>query len=219
VNSEKNPYPSPLVFNAVRYFVLGVSKILWRIEFRGTENIPQNSPRGLLIAPNHQTYVDPFWVTVPVKRKFRYMAWDAALDWFIVGKIIRYLGAFPVRTQGRGGKIDAMKKALKFLREGATLIVFPEGEREFGDGKFLPFKPGAVRIAMEAGVPIMPVTIRGGNKVWSQGMKYPRFGKVEIIYHKPFEVPKPDKKTDLDAHVEKVNEKLIEIIGAELVDN
>jgi 1-acyl-sn-glycerol-3-phosphate acyltransferase len=218
-NSKENPYPSPFVFNAVRYFIYGVSKILWRIEFHGTENIPQNSSRGLLIAPNHQTYVDPFWITLPVKRKFRYMAWDAAFNWFAIGKIIRYLGAFPVRTIGRGGKLDAMKKALKYLREGATLIIFPEGEREFADGKFLPFKPGAVRIAMEAQVPIMPVTIRGGNRVWAQGMKYPRLGKIEIIYHPPFEIPKPDNKADLDEHVEKLNEKLIEIIKSEIVDS
>ncbi|HEY0427127.1 MAG TPA: lysophospholipid acyltransferase family protein [Pyrinomonadaceae bacterium] len=216
MSSKENPYPSPIVFNAVRYFVLMVSKILWRIEFHGTENIPQGAARGLLIAPNHQTYVDPFWITVPVKRKFRYLAWDEAFNWFAIGKIIRYLGAFPVRTIGRGGKLNAMKKALKYLREGATLIIFPEGEREFTDGKFLPFKPGAVRIAMEAGVPVMPVTIRGGNKVWAQGMKYPRLGKVEIIFHPPFEIPKTGKKADLDAHVEKINERLMEIIKSEM---
>jgi 1-acyl-sn-glycerol-3-phosphate acyltransferase len=178
--------------------------------------VPAGDRRGLLIAPNHQTYVDPFWITLPIRRKFRYMAWDEAFNWFAVGKAIRYLGAFPVRTFGRGGKIEAMKKALKYLREGATLIVFPEGEREFEDGKFLPFKQGAVRIAMEAGVPIMPVTIRGGNKIWAQGMKYPRLGKVEIFFHPPFEVPKPGSKPDMDAHIEKLNRQLIEIIASEL---
>lgn len=214
--SKENPYPSPIVFNAVRYFVYAVSKILWRIEFHGKENIPENNGRGLLIVPNHQTYVDPFWITIPIKRKFRYMAWDEAFNWFAVGKAIRYLGAFPVRTFGSGGKLDAMKKSLRYLREGATLIVFPEGERQFEDGKFLPFKQGAVRIAMEAGVPVMPVTVRGGNRVWAQGMKYPRFGKVDIFFHPPFEVPKPERKADLDEEIEKINQKLIEIIKTKL---
>ena len=214
VNSSDAQNPSPVLFEICRYIGLGLSKLFWRIEFHGTENIPQDLKRGLLIAPNHQTYADPVWVTLPVRRRFRYMAWDAAFEWFFLGNFMRRLGAFPVDTSGKRGKLDAMKKALKFLSEGDALIIFPEGERAFADGKFLPFKPGAVRIAMEAGVPIMPVTIRGGNKVWAQGMKYPRFGKVEIIYHPPIEIPKPGSKADLDAHVEKINRKLMEIIGA-----
>ncbi|MET0752909.1 MAG: lysophospholipid acyltransferase family protein [Pyrinomonadaceae bacterium] len=215
MNSSDSQKTSPVLFETCRYIGLALSKIFWRIEFKGTENIPQNSTRGLLIAPNHQTYADPVWVTLPVRRKFRYMAWDAAFNWFFLGGLMSRLGAFPVNTTGKRGKLNALKKAVKFLREGETLIVFPEGEREFADGKFLPFKPGAAWIALEAEVPIMPVTIRGGNKVWAQGMKYPHFGKVEIIYHPPFEIPRPEKKADLDEHLEKINQKLVEIIKCE----
>lgn len=213
VNSSDSQKTSPVLFEVCRYIGLALSKIFWRIEFKGTENIPQDSKRGLLIAPNHQTYADPVWVTLPVKRKFRYMAWDAAFDWFLVGGLMRRLGAFPVNTTGKRGKLEAMKKALKYLRQGETLIVFPEGERELADGKFLPFKPGAAWLAMEAEVPILPVTIRGGNRVWAQKMKYPRIGKVEIIYHPPLEIPKPESKADEDEHLEKINQKLVEIIS------
>jgi len=45
------------------------------------------------------------------------------------------------------------------------------------------FKPGAVRMAMEAGVPILPVTVRGGERVWPSNRRFPRLGRVEIIYH------------------------------------
>lgn len=217
MNSSDSLKTSPVLFEICRYIGLALSKIFWRIEFKGTENIPHDSAKGLLVAPNHQTYADPVWVTLPVKRKFRYMAWDAAFGWFFVGGLMRRLGAFPVNTTGKRGKLDAMKKALKFLRQGETLIVFPEGEREFADGKFLPFKPGAAWLAMEAEVPILPVTIRGGNKVWAQGMKYPRPGKVEIIYHPILEIPKPGKKADEDAYLEKINERLVDIIGGKKV--
>lgn len=218
VNSSKSSNPSPLVFEFLRYTALLISKIFWRIEFKGTENIPQNLAGGLLVAPNHQTYIDPVWVTLPVKRKFRYMAWDEIFNWFLIGKLARYLGAFPVKTARFAfvGKLGAMKKALKCLREGATLMVFPEGEREFADGEFLPFQPGAVRIAMEAGVPVLPVTVRGGNKVWAQGMKYPRPGKVEIIYHPLLKIPKPAKKEDLHRHLSEMTERLVEIIRSAL---
>jgi 1-acyl-sn-glycerol-3-phosphate acyltransferase len=206
-------HPSPVLYEICRFIGLCISKVFWRIEFKGTENIPHNSTGGLLVVANHQTYVDPVWISLPVKRKFRYMAWDAAFEWFFVGNLMRRLGAFPIRTVGEGGKIDAMKKALKFLRGGSMLVIFPEGERCFADGKMLTFKPGALRIAMEAGVPVMPVTIRGGNEVWARGSKYPRFGKVEIIFHPPFEVKKPERKADLDECVENLNKRLVEIIG------
>ena len=213
MNSSPSDYPSPIVFEPLRYLALFISKVFWRIEIKGKENIPQNLEGGLLIAPNHQTYIDPVWITLPVKRKFRYLAWDAVFGWFFVGRLIRYLGAFPVKTtRDNLGKLEAMKKALKYLREGATLVIFPEGERAFADGEFLPFRAGAVRIAMEAGVPILPVTIRGGNKVWAQGMKYPRPGKVEIIYHPIMQIPKPQKKEDTQNHLTKMTERLAETI-------
>jgi 1-acyl-sn-glycerol-3-phosphate acyltransferase len=216
--AEPNQFLSRIAFESARYFVWFVSKIAWRIEFRGTENIPQKSDGGLLVVANHQTYLDPAWITLPVRRKFRYMAWDKAFDWFLIGKIIRYLGAFPVKTTDSPVKLDAMKKALKVLREGSTLMIFPEAEREFADARLLPFKPGAVRIAMEAGVPILPVTVRGGNRVWAQGMKYPRFGKIEIIYHPLFTVSKPAKKADIDSHVEKITAELVGIVEAGLAE-
>ena len=217
MNSSDTPHPSPILFEICRFIGLIISKTLWRIEFEGTENIPHNASGGLLVAPNHQTYIDPVWVTLPVKRKFRYMAWDAAFEWFFVGSLMRKLGAFPVKTANlKGGKLDAMKKSIKFLREGATLLVFPEGEREFPCGELLPFKEGAVRLAMETQVPILPVTICGANKVWAQGMKYPRFRKVKIFYHPPLFVPKPVKKEDLREHLDSFNNKLAEIIRSKL---
>lgn len=208
-------YPSPIVIEPLRYFGLAVSRLFWRIEYHGTENIPQNLKTGLLVAPNHQTYFDPFWVCVPIKRKYRFMAWEQAFEWFLIGDLIRYFGAFPINLE-RGSK-EALKEALKSLRSGAALVVFPEGAREFSDGKPLPFKSGAVKIAMAAGVPILPVTIRGGNGIWAQDMKLPHPGKVEIFYHPIMEVPPaPAGGEEEHLHVKKLNEKLQEIIKSKL---
>lgn len=214
MNSSEFKYPPPFVINFLQKFVFTISKILWRIEYHGTENIPQDLEGGLLIAPNHQTYIDPFWISVKIPGKLRFLAWDRAFDWIFIGRFIQYLGAFPVSLEGRE-MVKAARRAIEVLREGARLIIFPEGEREFSDGKMLDFKPGAIRIAMESEVPILPVTIRGANKVWSQGMIFPHFGKVKIIYHPIFKVPKPFDKTGLDNHVKNLNEELAQIIGSE----
>ncbi len=210
MKSSDLKHPAPILYQICRYIGLAISKVFWRVTFTGTENIPKSG--GVLIASNHQTYVDPVWIAAPMKRKCRFMAWDEAFDWFFVGKLMRRLGAFPIRTVGDGGKLDAMKNALKFLRGGEMLVIFPEGERCFADGKMLEFKPGALRIAMEAGVPVMPVTIRGGNEVWARGQKYPKRGKVEIVFHPPFTIEKPKKKSDLDEYVENLNKKLAGMI-------
>jgi 1-acyl-sn-glycerol-3-phosphate acyltransferase len=209
--SDSNKYPAPAVIQAIRYFWTSVSKIFWRINFHGTENIPQNLAGGLLVVPNHQTYFDPFWICIPIRRKFRFMAWDKAFEWFLVGDMIRYLGAFPVNLE-RGSK-ETLKQAVRALRDGATLIIFPEGEREFSDGKMLEFKSGAIKIAMLAGVPIMPVTIRGANKVWAQDMKFPGFGKVDIFYHPVMEIP---RDRDDREQIDKLTDKLEEIIKSKM---
>lgn len=198
--------PSPALVGIVRYFVLFVSKILWRIKFTDTQNIPQNLKGGLIITSNHPTYIDPFWVSLPVKRDLRFMAWDEAFRWFFIGKFIKLLGAFPVNTTF--GSRTSVNQAINFLRDGKTLIVFPEAAREFSDGKFLPFKSGAAKIALAAGVPILPVTIRGANRVWARGMKYPNLGKVEIIYHPVVKIKKSSDK----AEAEKLTGQIKEII-------
>ncbi len=102
---------------------------------------------------------------------------------------------------------------MQVLRDGAALIIFPEAEREFSDGKMMPFKSGAVRLAMDAEVPILPVTIIGGNKVWAQDLRIPRFGKVEIIYHPIIKIVKPEIATDLRIYIEEQNSKLARIIS------
>ncbi len=213
--NSKLQYPAPIIIELIRYSLLFISKLLWRIQYYGTENIPQKLDSGLLVVPNHQTYFDPFWVSLPIKRKYRFMAWDKAFDWFLIGRIIHYLGAFPVSLK-RGGTRQAMLEALKSLQDGATLMIFPEGSREFSDGKLLPFKTGAVRIAIEAGVPILPVTIRGANKVWSQDIRFPTFRKVEIFFHPIFELPPMDQNLDERVFAEHLTEQLKKIIESKL---
>lgn len=215
-NSAPIKYAPPLVIDAARFISFAFGKILWRIKYHNKENIPKNLGKGLLIVANHQTYLDPFLICAPIKRKFRFMAWDKAFDWFLVGWLIKYLGAFPVDTT-RGTTKSVLRESLGALRDGATLLVFPEGARSFPDGKLQEFKTGAARIALEADVPILPVTVKGANRVWSQTIKYPRlFRKIEIFYHPVFRVPRAADAENYRAHLEKITAQIAEIIGSKL---
>ncbi|MBC7798195.1 MAG: 1-acyl-sn-glycerol-3-phosphate acyltransferase [Pyrinomonadaceae bacterium] len=217
-NREMKVEPPPMPewgMALVRFTVRYLSKLLVGIKYFGVEHIPQNRPGGLLICANHQSYFDPFWVCLPVKRQARFMAWDKATRWFIIGNVIRTLGAFPIRIEGGGNK-DAFRISLGWLKSGGTLMVFPEGTRSHTDGQMSVFKKGAVRIALEAGVPILPVTIRGANKVWSQDMKTPRLAKVEIEFHPLFELPQLPEGKDFRVHAAEITEQLRQIIASKL---
>lgn len=211
---KKIHYPPRPILDLARFITVAASKILWRIRYFNRQNVPKNSG-GLLIVANHQTYFDPFWICAPFRRKYRFMAWDRAFGWFLIGPIIKFLGSFPVDTEtGRSGNV--LKESLAALRDGATLVVFPEGVREFSDGRMLEFKTGAVRIASETGVPILPVTVRGANRVWPQDRKLPRFARVEIVYHPVFELRKRAAGESRKAYYEAETARLASVIGSEL---
>ena len=195
-----------MVVGAVRTFAFVVSKLFWWIRFRGVENIPREG--GLIVVSNHPTYFDPAWISLKIKRPLRFMAWDEAFEWPVIGPLISYLGAFPIKLRSGPAK-SSIVESLRTLRDGCALVIFPEGEREFKDGRLHEFKSGAVHIAMNAGVPILPVSIRGGNKVWPQGQKYPRFfSRVDVTYHPPFIPGEQPENVDLDAYLEMVSTEL-----------
>ncbi len=185
--------------------------MLWKIEFEGLENVPQNG--GLIIASNHQTYIDPFWLSLPIKRPTRYLAWSDAFRWPIVGRCLIWLGAWPLALEGSDPA--AIRRSLQFLRDGGAVVIFPEGARGTASGALDRFKAGAVRLALEANVPILPVTIKGGNQVWPRGWRVPHLGKVVVIYHPLHELP-PVPNEQTRACARKETERLAQVIGSAL---
>lgn len=197
--------------NLVRPIVGSFSSIFWRLEHKGVENIPTDT--GLVVAANHQSYGDPFWLSVPINRPVRFLAWSQAFSWPVVGKAIRLLGAWPLQIEGSDPA--TIRRTLHWLREQGVVVIFPEGGRGLPDGSMIRMKGGAVRIALEAGVPILPVTIRGANKVWPASRVLPRPGKVEITYHPVFHVEqRPGEEPRACARRE--TERLARIIGSAL---
>lgn len=162
---------------------LGLMRLLFRIEHHGFERIPSNGP--LLIISNHVTYFDPLWIGVRCYRAIRFMAWDKLFSFAPAGMLFRWFGAFPISlTNPESG---AYKEALKILRSGEALVIFPEGGRS-SDGQLTPFKEGAAHLALRTGTTILPVVIQGGERVWSPHMRLPRPGKVRVTFLEP--IPK-----------------------------
>lgn len=206
------PRPAPeWVIGVMRPVILAVSRALWRITYTGVEHVPVEG--GVVIAANHQTYVDPFWVGSRLSRPVRYLAWDEAFKWPLAGKALELLGAWPLVLDR--GNPTAYRRSLQWLGEGGAVMIFPEGQRAYADGELSRFKAGAVRLALEAAVPVLPVTIRGGQRVWPRGQRLPRTGRVEVVFH-PARLPEPLPGEDARQCVRRETEALASVIKSAL---
>src|ERR1044072_4099789 len=105
------------VIEALRPVALWFCRLLFRIKFHGVENIP---PEGAcLITPNHITYADPIWITIPIRRRVYYMAWDKPFEIPLLGFMMRSFGAFPVNLESVDA--SAQRSAKDVLRDGRAL--------------------------------------------------------------------------------------------------
>jgi 1-acyl-sn-glycerol-3-phosphate acyltransferase len=188
-----------------------IGETFWHLKLVGIENIPLEG--GLIVASNHQSYLDPFAISVPIKRPIRFLAWSEALNWPVLGKVMRMLGAWPLQVEGSDP--GAIRRSHQWLRDGGAVMIFPEGGRGMPDGSMLRFKAGAVRIALEAKVPILPVTLRGAQRVWPRGRLFPGLGTIEIVYHPLFH-PRQQPEEDARACARRESEHLATIIRSAL---
>ena len=153
---------------------------LYRLRARGLEHIPEG---GFVLAANHTSNFDPWPLGIPFlpKRQLRFMA-KAELFNPVLTPILRAGGAFKVR---RGeGDLDAMRTAAQLAREGEIVVMFPEGtRRKKGLRKKFEARPhtGAARIALSAGVPLVPAAIGGTDRL-------SRLGPLRVAYGEPVDL-------------------------------
>ena len=147
---------------------------VFRLKCVGRENIP--SEGGCILALNHRSYIDVIFAGITCPRMLWYMAKSELFKNKFFGGLISRLGAFPVH-RGKGD-IGAIKSALGKLAEKEMILMFPEGKRllSLEEEKTTRAKPGAVMIAIRAGVPIVPAYISG---------KIGFMRRVTITYGKP----------------------------------
>jgi len=148
---------------------------LFRLHARGRENIPREG--GFVLACNHVSSFDPWPLGLPLwpRRFLRFMA-KSELYWFPLTLVLNGAGAFPVR---RGqADAEAIETAVQLARAGNVVAMFPEGTRRTkGLVKRFEARPrtGAARIALEAGVPLVPAAVRGTDHLR-------RFASIGVAY-------------------------------------
>jgi 1-acyl-sn-glycerol-3-phosphate acyltransferase len=199
------------VFNLTRWLFRLVCGLYFRVEFEGADRAPKEGP--MIVAPNHVSYLDPLWVSIPITRPLRYMTWDKMTRLPLLGPLIQAYGAFPVSLEK--GDRAALRHSLDRLRQGGGLMIFPEGGRTL-TGRLMPFKPGVIRLALETNAPILPVTIIGGYKAYSPHHLFPRPFKVKIVYHDPIRLTPPDDESQMKEFLRQQTEYLQSVVASAL---
>ena len=175
------PPSPPLLYHAVAVLSWPVFYGPFRLRARGRENLP--TAGGYVLACNHISSVDPWPLGLPLwpRRWLRFMA-KSELYWWPLRVVLDGAGAFKVR---RGlGDLEAIETAVHLAREGHVIAMFPEGtRREKGLVKRHEARPrsGAARIALEAGVPLVPAAVAGTDRLLA-------FGPLRIAYGAPLEI-------------------------------
>lgn len=160
-----------MLYDVVLTIVKFALLFIFRIRIDGYENVPKEG--GVIFAVNHTSNWDPVIAGVSSKRQLRFMAKEELFKNPVFGRIIKKLGAFPVR-RGRND-IGAIKAAMKILNSGNVLLMFPEGHR-VKNNRVVKAKPGVALIAQMTKVPVVPVNISG---------KYAWMQKITATYGKP----------------------------------
>ncbi|HEX5081900.1 MAG TPA: lysophospholipid acyltransferase family protein [Blastocatellia bacterium] len=183
-----------MLFSIAKLIIYPLFRVLFTVEHHGVENVPEEG--AVIIAGNHPSYLDPVLVGLPIRRKIRFMAWDALFRIPLLGQVIRAMGAFPVDIR-RGRGEAAYHQARRVLESGEVLGIFPEGQRSdqaaMGD-----LRAGVARLAIETGAPIVPVTIGGAMRAWPKWKLLPRSAKIVVRYHEPIRLSEEDRAANRD---------------------
>jgi 1-acyl-sn-glycerol-3-phosphate acyltransferase len=154
-----------------------VMRLLFRVEVRGREHVPVTGP--VLFVSNHASLLDPPLIGGAAPRPLCFMAKAELFRIPLFGRLIRALNARPLRREGSSA--GALRDALRTLRAGNSLLVFPEGTRGAGD-EVRTGKPGAGMLAVVSGAPVVPVYVSGSDRALPRGRALPRPAKVVVRF-------------------------------------
>lgn len=169
--------------------------LLFPVDVRGLENLPMDRPA--VLCANHSAWLDPVMLCCALPREYplRLMAKKQLFSIPLLSWLIRKLGAFPV---DRGhNDIGAVKNSIGSLRDGCSLIIFPEGTR-MKNGQRIEPKSGAAMIAIRSGVPMVPVYIGVSSKRL--------FRKTPVVFGAPYEPVYTGRKGTAEEYQTNANE-------------
>ncbi len=162
------------------YIVKLLSLIFFPYTVIGKENIPPGG--GCIFASNHLSNLDPLMIGLCAYRKTTYLAKDTLFKNKILGTILRWCEAFPIR---RGeSDVRAIRECMRRLKKGLPVVVFPEGTRQRQDSE-IQAEEGIGFLAARAGVPVVPVKVFGTDKVMPPKSRWLKRHPITLTFGEP----------------------------------
>jgi len=170
-------------------FCRSVLSLYNRLSVRGLKRaLATEGP--VIIAANHCSNLDPVIVGCSYPKRLRYLAKSSLFKVPLLGTLIRWLGAIPVKREDAQGAASALKQLISLLESGENVLVFPEGSRSL-DGKLQPLEEGVAMLSVKTNAPIIPVWVHGSFSALPKHAKMYKPCKLvvnfgEAIYPKDF---------------------------------
>ena len=208
-------------FVLVAIVIAPILRLMFTIKTSGKENLPEG---GYILVGNHLSYLDPFSfaysVYLHMKRVPHYLAKESIFRIPIIGKLLPKVGQIPVYRGGKSNE-EPLRAAKEFLKAGQVVVVFPEGTLTRDPDQWpMRGKAGAIRLAVELGLPIVPCGQWGVEKVlgnYSKKFRPNPFHVVRVKIGKPMFFRELEGKTpttqELASATDKVMHEIANIVG------
>jgi 1-acyl-sn-glycerol-3-phosphate acyltransferase len=157
-----------------------------RVRYRATYDDALRPERPAVYVANHQSQFDIPALVLAMPADFRIVAKRALMFVPIFGWVLWLAGFIFIDRGHRERAIQSLDRAAKRLRRGTSVVIFAEGTRS-PDGTLLPFKRGGFVLAIQAGVPVVPVTVQGGREVLPKGSLRIRPGTIDLHFGAPID--------------------------------
>ncbi|MFI6329031.1 lysophospholipid acyltransferase family protein [Micromonospora chersina] len=212
----------PLLYTIGKLTVAPTLRLAFRPHVEGLEHIPATG--GAIFAGNHLSVADELLLGTVVPR---HLAFWAKSEYFkgtgVKGAFSKFvltgLGAIPVERAGGRAALSAFDAAIPVLKAGDLVAVYPEGTRS-PDGRLYRGRTGAARLAVAAGVPLIPVGVTGTDKAQPIGTRVPRPGRAQITirFGKPLDFTgRSDDRTSLREMTDELMAEIQKLTGQEYV--
>jgi 1-acyl-sn-glycerol-3-phosphate acyltransferase len=215
-----------VVYWLVKFIFIGpILRLVWRPWTEGVENIPSRGPA--ILASNHLSFSDSFFMPLMVPRKVTFLAkaeyfTTPGIKGWVSRTFFAGVGQVPIDRSGAEASRAALDTAVRILRTGALLGIYPEGTRS-PDGRLYRGKTGVARMALEAGVPVIPCVMVNTDRIQPQGRKFPRLRpRPGVRFGKPLDFSRYEGMSG-DRFVERsmtdeIMYELMQLSGQEYVD-
>jgi len=190
------------LYSLSKYGSRVVFTAFFKVRVFGRENVPRQGP--VLLAGNHQSYLDPVLCGMGLARELDYMARDSLFRNKIFGAYISSLNAFPIQRDQ--ADIKAIKQIISRLQDKRAVVLFPEATRT-ADGRIGKIKSGIELIARRGKATTLPVVIDGAFEAWPRHQKLPAPGTIFVQYGEPI-TPEQTRQMGRDEYVKRLNRQM-----------